>query len=356
MIQNHDSSKAIQESVYAAAAEQTPLCVIGGGTKTFYGREPKGKALPIGGHRGIISYEPTELVITARAGTPLTEIESLLAEQGQMLAFEPPHFGSNATLGGAIASGLSGPRRPYAGAVRDTVLGVSLINGKGEMLRFGGEVMKNVAGYDLSRLMAGSLGTLGVLLAISCKVLPRPAREITLFQERDEDTAIRLFHDWARQPLPLSACAFEGERLYARLSGSDEAVRAGYNQIGGDVLSNSDGFWESVREQTHDFFQGGQQPLWRWSVPPATPAGTLPGQWKLDWGGAQRWLYSELPAAHIRRAAEKAGGHAALFRGGDRRSEVFHPLPPALMALHRRLKRTFDPSGILNPGRMYRDL
>lgn len=353
---NQDTSKAIQEFISVAAAERTPLCVIGSGTKTFYGREPKGKALKVGNHRGVINYEPTELVMTARAGTPLTEIESLLAEHGQMLAFEPPHFGPGATLGGAIASGLSGPRRPYTGAARDMVLGVRLINGKGEALHFGGEVMKNVAGYDLSRFMVGSLGTLGILLEISLKVLPRPAREITLSQERDALNAVRLFNTWAKQPLPLSACAFDGEQLYVRLSGSEEAIRAGRNKIGGDTLSNCTGFWEKVREQTHIFFQRGTKPLWRWSVPSATPPIELPGEWKIGWGGAQRWLHSELPAAQIRAAAESVSGYATLFRGGDRTSEIFHPLPSSLMALHQRLKQAFDPYRILNPGRMYRDL
>lgn len=356
MTDTHDDSKTIQEIVSAAAAELTPLCIIGGGTKTFYGREVEGKALKIGSHRGIIHYEPSELAMTARTGTPLAQIETLLAKQNQMLAFEPPHFGPNATLGGTIASGLSGPRRPYAGAARDMVLGVRLINGKGEMLRFGGEVMKNVAGYDLSRLMAGNLGTLGVLLEISFKVLPRPAKEITLSQKQDKANAIQLFNAWAKQSLPLSGCIFEGERLYVRLSGSKEAIRAGRNKIGGDELSHCTDFWEGVREQTHHFFLRSRKPLWRWSVPPATPPIELPGEWKIDWGGAQRWLYSELPAAQIRTAAENVRGYATLFRGGDRTSEVFHPLPPALMALHRRLKQAFDPHRILNPGRMYRDL
>ncbi len=356
MTETHDDSSTIQELIKAAAAEQTPLCIIGGGTKTFYGREHTGKVLTVDRHRGIVHYEPTELVMTARAGTPLAEIEALLAEHNQMLAFEPPHFGAGATLGGAIASGLSGPRRPYVGAARDMVLGVYLINGKGERLRFGGEVMKNVAGYDISRLMAGSLGTLGVLLEISFKVLPCPAREVTLSQKQDQHNAIQLFNAWAKQPLPLSACTFDGERLYVRLAGSAEAIRSGRNKIGGDELSNGTDFWEKVREQTHPFFQRRRAPLWRWSVPPTTPPIELPGKWKIDWGGAQRWFYSELPAAQIRTAAENLNGYATLFRGGDRTSEVFPPLLPPLMALHHRLKQAFDPSKILNPGRIYRDL
>jgi glycolate oxidase FAD binding subunit len=357
MIRAHDDSEAIQEIICAAAAKQTPLCIIGGNTKAFYGRQPNGVPLSVGNkHQGIVSYEPTELVITARAGTPLAEIEVLLAEQGQMLAFEPPYFGSNATLGGAVASGLSGPRRPYAGAVRDMILGVHIINGKGQKLRFGGQVMKNVAGYDVSRLMAGSLGTLGVLLEISLKVLPRPAMEITLSQERDAHNAIRLFNIWATKPLPLSACAFDGERLYVRLSGSEEAIRAARNRISGDELHNGASFWEKMREQTHVFFQRGTKPLWRWSVPATIPPIDLPGEWNIGWGGAQRWFRSELAAETIRIAAESVNGHAILFRGGDHTGEVFHPLSPALMALHQRLKQAFDPHGILNPGRMYQEL
>ncbi|KFI23435.1 glycolate oxidase subunit GlcE [Nitrosococcus oceani] len=355
MMRTHDSSEELQETVRTAAAAQTPLRIIGGNTKVFYGRHLKGTPLNVGKHQGITSYEPTELVITARAGTPLAEIETLLAEQGQMLTFEPPYFGSNATLGGAVASGLSGPRRPYGGAVRDMILGVQIINGKGQVLRFGGRVMKNVAGYDISRLMAGSLGTLGVLLEVSLKVSPRPPMEITLSQERDAHNAIRLFNVWAAQPLPLSACAFDGEHLYVRLSGSEETIQAARNKVGGDKLSDSTKFWEKVREQTHLFFQRSTAPLWRWSVPATTPPIDLPGEWKIGWGGAQRWFRSELTAETIRPAAESINGYATLFRGGDRSGEVFHPLSPPLMALHQHLKRAFDPHGILNPGRMYQE-
>lgn len=350
-----DDSRAIQDTLRAAVAKQTPLYIRGGNTKAFYGRLAQGRPLNISKHRGITSYEPTELVITARAGTPLSEIETVLAKQGQMLAFEPPHFGANATLGGAVACGLSGPRRPYAGAVRDMVLGVTIINGKGQKLRFGGQVMKNVAGYDVSRLMVGSLGTLGVLLEISLKVLPRPAVEIILSQEQDTYNAIRLFNLWATQSLPISAGTFDGERLYVRLSGSEESIRAARSKIGGDEPNNGLSFWEQIREQTHAFFQQGTKPLWRWSVPATTPPIDLPGEWKIDWGGAQRWLRSGLTAEVIRLAAENTHGHATLFRGGDQTGEIFHPLPPALMALHRHIKQAFDPHGILNPGRMYRE-
>ncbi|BAW80278.1 glycolate oxidase FAD binding subunit [Candidatus Nitrosoglobus terrae] len=354
---NTDYSQVIQEAIFTASDKKTPLCIVGGNTKAFYGRQLNATALDISKHQGIIDYEPAELVLTARAGTPLAIIEPLLADQGQMLAFEPPYFGTNATLGGAVASGISGPRRPYAGAIRDTILGVQIINGKGQKLHFGGQVMKNVAGYDVSRLMAGSLGTLGVLLEISLKVLPHSTGEITLSQEQSEDNAIKLFNTWMTQRLPLSACTFDGKRLYVRLSGSEEAIQSARRNIGGDEINSEPSFWEQIRDLTHKFFQQNTKPLWRWSVPAATPPINLPGKWMIDWGGAQRWFYpDELTAELIYATAEKLNGHATLFRGGDRAGEVFHPLPHHLMILHQRLKQAFDPHGILNPRRMYREL
>ena len=350
-----DSSAALQQRVREAAARGEALRVTGGGTKDFYGRRTAGEPLAVGGHRGILEYEPTELVITARAGTPLAEIEAALAGQHQMLAFEPPHYGPGATLGGAIACGLSGPRRPYAGAVRDFVLGVKILTGRGEILHFGGQVMKNVAGYDLSRLMAGAMGTLGILLEVSLKVLPQPDEEITLARQSTEGEAIELMNRWAAQPLPLSAACYDGEVLHLRLSGTANGVRAARAQIGGEPVADSAEFWARLREQRHGFFTG-DAPLWRVCVPPGAPPLPLAGKWLLDWGGAQRWLRGEDPPERIRRSAEQARGHALLFRGGDRDSEVFHPLPAPLLALHRRLKAAFDPQRILNPGRMYRDL
>jgi glycolate oxidase FAD binding subunit len=350
-----DRTEALQGAVAAAHASGTPVQILGGGTKTFYGREPRGVPLSLAGHTGIVSYEPTELVISARSATPLAEIEAVLAANRQMLAFEPPHFGPGATLGGCVASGISGPRRPYGGAVRDHVLGVRLLNGKGEVLRFGGEVMKNVAGYDVSRLMTGAMGTLGVLLEVSLKVLPRPAVELTLRQSATVGHAIEAMGRWAGHPLPVSAAAFDGESLYLRLSGAESGVRAARGQIGGELVADGEGFWERLREHRHAFFAS-SMPLWRLSVPPAAPALDLPGKSLLDWGGAQRWLLSDAPASKIREAAAGTGGHACLFRGADRQGEVFHPLAPALEGLHRNLKRAFDPAGILNPGRLYAGL
>lgn len=349
-----DQSLELQARVREASASQTALQIRGGGSKHFYGREASGEILALGGHCGIVNYQPTELVLSARAGTPLVEIEALLAEHGQFLPFEPPHFGPGATLGGAIASGLSGPRRPYTGSARDFVLGVKIINGQGEILRFGGEVMKNVAGFDVARLMAGALGTLGVLLEVSLKVLPRPALEETLIFDYDPARAISEANRWAGQPLPLAGAVHDGERLYLRLSGSVAGVRAAQARLGGEPLADGAAFWQAIREQQHDFFAG-DTPLWRLSVPPAAPLLDLPGRWLIDWGGAQRWLRTDLPAAAMQDAAREAGGHASGFRGGERRGEVFQPLPPALAALHRRLKAAFDPAGILNPGRLYAD-
>ncbi len=351
MEKDNDFSVELADKVREAADKKMPLRIVGSGTKAFYGRPVEGQPLCVAGHRGIVSYEPTELTVTARAGTPLAELERLLAQKNQMLAFEPPHFGAGATLGGTIACGFSGPRRPYAGAARDFVLGVRIVNGKGECLRFGGEVMKNVAGYDVSRLMVGSLGTLGVLLEVSLKVLPRPAAEVTLAISMDAAEAIQRMNEWAGRPLPLSAACHVGDTLYMRLSGSANAVKAARVKLGGEIVARSEEFWRKLREHELGFFAG-DTPLWRLSLPPACAPLELPGKWLYDWGGAQRWLRSEAPADEIFRTAKQAGGHATLFRGGERGGNVFHPLPPALAALHRRLKQALDPAGILNPGRI----
>ncbi|MEJ2685995.1 MAG: glycolate oxidase subunit GlcE [Gammaproteobacteria bacterium] len=349
-----DRSGEIAARVRTAAEQATPLRIVGGASKGFYGRTSQGEPLSVLGHEGVIDYEPSELVMTARAGTPLQTVQDILAERGQMLAFEPPHFGAGATLGGAVACGLSGPRRPYTGAVRDFVLGVKIVNGGGETLTFGGRVMKNVAGYDLSRLMAGALGTLGVLLDISLKVLPTPRAEMTVWREATVEQALDWFNAWAGQPLPLSAAAFDGARLYVRLSGTEQGIRQGHRRIGGDTLSDADAFWASIREQHHGFFDD-TRPLWRLSVPPTAPPLDIDGRWFIDWGGAQRWLLTDAPVAQVRSATARAGGHATLFRRGDPAGAVFHELPPALAALQQRVKSAMDPAGILNPGRLYPD-
>ncbi len=350
-----DLSSELQTRVEDAAAAGRPLCITGSGSKNFYGRLTQGETLDVRGHRGVIEYEPTELVITARAGTPLAEIENTLAEHNQLLPFEPPHFGPDATLGGTVACGLSGPRRPYTGAVRDFVLGATVLTGDARILRFGGQVMKNVAGYDLSRLMCGALGTLGIVLEVSLKVLPRTAEEITTSLELSEAEAAEMVGCWSTHPLPLSAVCYDGQRLHVRLSGATSAVRAARQRIGGEPHSDADNLWRRIREQRHGFFDA-PQPLWRISVPATAPTLDLAGRWLIDWGGAQRWLHSDASGERIRAAAQAAGGHATLFRGSDRSGQVFHPLAPTIGALHKRLKDAFDPKRILNPGRMYADL
>lgn len=351
-----DREKQILEQLRDAATEGTPVCIIGGGTKGFLGGIPRGTPLEVSGHRGIISYEPKELVITARCGTPLSELEAVLARSGQMIGFEPPAFGKDATLGGTIAAGLSGPRRPYAGSARDFVLGVRMVNGRGQNLRFGGEVMKNVAGYDVSRLMAGAMGTLGVILEVSIKVLPIPAREITLVQSRGAADALDTMVNWARSPLPLSAACSDGERLYVRLSGAASAVNAAREIVGGEPMQEGAVFWrDRIREQGHAFFDN-TKPLWCVSVPATASPEILPGSCLMEWGGAQRWLKTDLDPKAIQSAAAEAGGHATCFRGGDRQAGVYQPLGPSLMRLHRNLKQAFDPQGLFNPGRLYPEL
>ena len=344
--------ETFREQVRAAAANGTALRIRGGGSKDWYGQAFEGEILDTRGHTGIVDYEPTELVITARCGTPLAEIEAVLAEQKQMLAFEPPRFGA-ATFGGAIAAGLSGPRRASSGAVRDFVLGAHLLDGKGELLRFGGQVMKNVAGYDVSRLLAGSLGTLGLITQASVKVLPRPFAGTTLRFEIDETAAIRKLNEWGGQPLPISASCWHAGVLALRLSGAQAAVDAAVKSLGGQVLPDCAAFWASVREQQHPFFAG-DAPLWRLSLPSTSGAIVVKGEQLVEWGGAQRWLRAGSEDAEaIRRTASAAGGHATLFRGGDKSVGVFQPLAPAVARIHERLKVSFDPAHLFNPGRMY---
>jgi glycolate oxidase FAD binding subunit len=341
-----DHALPLAQAVRAAAAARTALAICGAGTKRFYTGKIAGQPLDVTPHRGIVSYEPTELVITARAGTPLTEIEAALADKNQMLAFEPPHFGAGATLGGTIACNLSGPRRPYAGSARDFVLGTRIINGKGEILKFGGQVMKNVAGFDASRLMAGSLGTLGVILEVSLKVLPKPAQEITLTFQMNADEAIRRMNTWASQPLPLSAACHLGDTLYVRLSGTDKGVHAAHIKLGGELDRKGAAFWQELREQQLLFFAG-KTPIWRLSVPSAAPLLELPGKSLLDWGGAQRWLQSTANGIDVQHVVEAAGGHALQFRN------TVHPKSAhssTVIAAHltRELRRAFDPLSIFN--------
>ncbi len=358
MTANNDLTSELTDRVRAAAARSQALELRGAGTKPWLGRPVAAGAEPLdlAGHSGILDYQPKELVVTARCGTPLDAIDSVLAEHGQQLPFEPPRFGSGATLGGTVACGLSGPARPYAGAARDLVLGARILDGRGEILRFGGTVMKNVAGYDVSRLMAGAFGTLGVLLDLSLKVLPVPAATLTRVRRCTQTEALDLMTGWGARPLPITATCWDGELLRVRLAGAEQGVLAAASVVDGDSAENSDRFWtDEIREQGHVFFAG-ESPLWRLSLPQATPPLDLPGPLLIEWGGCQRWLRGDLDPAVVRAAVSRVGGHATLFRGGDRLGDVFHPLPMHLLALHQRLKAGFDPQGILNPGRMYEGL
>ncbi|HYW91154.1 MAG TPA: glycolate oxidase subunit GlcE [Gammaproteobacteria bacterium] len=350
-----DRSREITDRVTAAAAAGTALEIRGLGSKRFYGRTPVGEPLELGGHSGIVRYQPSELVLTVRAGTSLEEIDAVLSEAGQTLPFDPPRY-AGGSFGGAVAAGLSGPSRPFVGPVRDFVLGIRLINGRGEILRFGGEVMKNVAGYDVSRLMVGALGTLGVLLEVSVKVLPAPQLTRTRRLELARQEASSRIRAWVAAGLPVTGAAHDGEVLRVRLAGAAPAVEAAISEIGGEVEDN--GFWTALRDHGLAFFTRPGPALWRIALPPATPELELAGASVADWNGQQIWLRSEETAGRIREAATVPGGHAALFRGGgrDREDEVFEPPAALIWRLHARLKQAFDPHGIFNPGRLYAEL
>ncbi|MCW9029920.1 MAG: glycolate oxidase subunit GlcE, partial [Gammaproteobacteria bacterium] len=308
-------------------------------------------------HQGIISYEPSELVITARAGTPLKDIEELLAKNNQMLPFEPPHFGKHATLGGAIATGLSGSRRPFTGSVRDFVLGTKIITGKGDIMSFGGQVMKNVAGYDVSRLMAGALGTLGLLLEISIKVLPRPHTEHTQCIAMSQQNALVMMRQLHQTSLPLSALAYKNEKLYVRLSGALSAVTSAQKKVGGETMLHAEKFWQQVNEQTLPFFDN-KKPLWRLSVPYIASI-NLEKDSFIDWAGAQYWIHSDKEAEEIQQHAIEQGGSATLFKvenNENKFEERFMPLEAKIKQFHINLKMRFDPYGIFNYGRLYSDL
>ncbi len=365
--------QALVERVKAAQAAKTPLRLRGGGSKDFYGGPLQGEVLDLTPLAGISSHEPSELVVTVRAGTPLLALEAALAAQGQCLPFEPPRFVNalgqggmvggtvGGTVGGMVAAGLAGPARATAGGVRDYVLGATMLDGRGELLSFGGQVMKNVAGYDVARLLAGSMGVLGVICEVSLKVLPLPPATATLRFELDQTQALNQVNRWGGQPLPLSASAWWDGMLVLRLSGAQAAVASAVKQLDGEVVAPDMAatFWNGLRDHTDEFFVGakkaveGGAALWRLAVPQVIGPIKLPGQQLLEWGGGQRWLCTALPAAQVREAAANAGGHAVLFRGKDKTGGVFAPLKPPLDRIHRELKAAFDPAGIFNPGRLY---
>ncbi|HVW52617.1 MAG TPA: glycolate oxidase subunit GlcE [Trinickia sp.] len=344
-----DRSASLIEQVQEAIAARTPLRIRGGDTKAGLGRPSAARELDTRAHCGIVSYDPTELVVTARAGTTLAELQAALDEGGQMLACEPPAFGGHASVGGMVAAGLSGPRRPWAGAVRDFVLGCRIVTGQGKHLRFGGEVMKNVAGYDVSRLLAGSFGCLGVITEVSLKVLPKPRAMLDTALDMPADEMPRALVKWRDAGLPVTGACHADGVLHLRLEGSEGTIRAAAAALGGQQGDGS--FWRALRESALPFF-GDPRPLWRLSVAPGAPLTALPGDALLDWGGAQRWLKSEASAETVREIAVALGGHATCFSPG-RAIEPFHPLPAPLMRIHRQLKAQLDPHGVFNPGRLY---
>ena len=351
----------IIEQVQAARRDKTPLNICGGGTKAFYGQPATGLALDMRALAGISSYEPSELVVTVRAGTPLAALEATLAEQGQCLPFEPPRFDAGGTVGGMVAAGLAGPARAAVGSVRDYVLGASLLNGRVELMSFGGQVIKNVAGYDVSRLLAGSMGMLGVICEVSLKVLPKPVATATLRFEMDQAPALDKLNAWGGQPLPLSASAWWEGALVLRLAGASAAVQAATVKLGGEVIQPELAamFWRGMRDQSDEFFAGakkavaGGATLWRLSLPQTAPVLALSGEQLVEWGGAQRWLCTAAPAAPIREAAAAVGGHATRFMSLERTAPAFAPLSAPLERYHRELKAAFDPEGIFNAGRLY---
>lgn len=347
-----DQSVLLQQQVQQACAEKQPLSIQGGNSKAFYGHPVTGNVLDTSQHQGIVNYEPTELVLTARAGSLLSDIENELAANNQMLAFEPPYFSSHATLGGAIASGLAGPKRPWGGSPRDLVLGCKLLDGQGQTLDFGGEVMKNVAGYDVSRLMAGAHGTLGVLLEVSLKILPKPANDVSLVLTMPRDQAVEKMRELMISTAPLSGLCHLDDQLHIRLSGNSASVKTWQSKIGGEINQETPHFWQQLRDHQLPFFHH-QKALWRLSLAPATPRLDCETEVLTDWAGAQRWIYSDSDIDEIREQAAKVGGHATLFRHDDPNIAMFHPLDAVQQKFHLQLKQQFDPQNILNPKRFY---
>jgi glycolate oxidase FAD binding subunit len=352
------------DRVRSAAESGTPLRIRGGGSKDFYGEQAPGEAFSTLALAGITSYEPSELVVTVRAGTPLAQLEAVLADEGQCLAFEPPHFAGGATVGGMVAAGLAGPARASVGSVRDFVLGLSMINGRGECLTFGGQVMKNVAGYDVSRLMAGALGTLGLITEVSLKVLPMAPAEATRVFRMTQAQALHALNAWGGRPLPLNASSWlpEGDSgtLWLRLRGAAAAVEAACRALGGERVPDDQAaaHWQACRDQRQAWFdRRGECDLWRLSVPQTAPVLDLPDAPLIEWHGGQRWVRAAArDAAHLRKTAQRAGGHATLFApaaGSHAAAPRFAPLASPLDRIHRELKRQFDPAGIFNRGRLY---
>ncbi len=345
----------IKEQILTAIERIEPLHIVGGNSKAFLGRDISGMQIDMANYTGVISYEPTELYITVKAGTLLSDVKQILSEQGQMLAFEPPEVIEKTTMGGVVATGLSGPRRPYAGSVRDFVLGVRCINGLAKEMSFGGQVMKNVAGYDLSRLLTGSYGTLGVILEVTLKVLPIPEFELTGCQAMSVQSALDMMHAISAKAVPVSASCYDGKMLVIRFSGNEKNVKETLREFGLEEYSNGNHFWNELRDFKLPFFHT-DSPIWRLSVPSTADLNLEEDKYLVDWGGAQYWLISERPTNEVFTMADEVGGSALLFRGGDRNGDVFQPLPVGLFKLQQELKQAFDPHRILNRKKMYEKL
>ena len=347
----------LAEQVNQAYQDGSALHIRGGDTKTFYAHDITAQDLRLNTLQGIVDYEPTELYITAYAGTPLKVIKQELAAKQQLLAFEPPAYGESATIGGTVACALSGHARAYRGALRDSILGAEIINGKGQALRFGGQVMKNVAGYDAARLMSGAFGTLGVITQISLRVMPQPEAEVTLcFQANLQDLQSWQL-DWRQRSLPLTATYLEDGKLYARFSGNSAFLGKLKRELGGENLTETEDFWQSVCEQKREAFTQAKT-LWRINLAADQPDLGLPAKTLYEWGGALRWYAqsadNSLSAAELTEIVQQHNGQIQLFRGNKKlSSEPMGALEPALQQLHQRLKLAFDPKKILNPGRLY---
>ncbi len=375
----------VTDRIRAAAANGTALRIRGGGSKDFYGHRLEGALLDTAGLNGILSYEPSELVVTVGAGTPLAELEGVLAERGQCLAFEPPHFAwtsptAETTVGGMLAAGLSGPARASAGAVREYVLGLHMVNGLGEALVFGGQVMKNVAGYDVSRMMVGSLGTLGLITQVSLKVLPVAPAEATLVFALDQADALACLHRWGGQPLPLNASCWVHDDtaspagqdlLFVRLRGAVAAVEAACHKMLSEVTgqrmddtTRAQADWAQCRDQQLPFFHrpaDNGMALWRLSVAQTTPVLDLPWPQLVEWHGGLRWLWAPVDArAQLQALARAHGGDATIFVAPYAYSTratgqlfIQDPAQTASLAIQQRLKQSLDPKGIFNPRRLF---
>ncbi len=340
------------DQVRSAISDSEPLCIVGGNSKRHLAREQVGKPINVANYAGVVEYEPTELVVTVRAGTTLSELQEILGQENQFLACDPPDFDGKATIGGTLACNQSGPSRPWYGSIRDHVLGIRLINGKGEHLRFGGQVMKNVAGYDVSRLQAGAMGTYGLLTEVSLKVLPKPESSTTVRRPIDANEAIPVMNGISMTPTPLTgACWYDGD-MYLRLSGPTTVIEAAASGFEGEPFADSAAFWTALREQTLPFFATAQD-LWRFSLRSNSPHIKPQSDWLIDWGGAQRWLAGQHDRDELERIGADFGGEVTRYRGGDRSAEVLPSLSKSKRAVLMRMKQAFDPAGVFNSGRLY---